>query len=586
MYAPIILFVYNRKNHAEQVLTALEKNRLAEESVLYIFSDAPANEFEYQNVADVRYYLDTFVENNKFKAVNIIKAEKNQGLEKSIISGVTKIINEYGKVIVLEDDIVTSEDFLMFMNQALECYRDDANIWSVSGYTINNKRIAKYDKDVFVGERASCWGWASWKDRWDKIDWEVKDYNIFRKNKRMRKAFNKGGADMSNLLDLQQRGEVNSWAIRWCYQQFKEGMVTVFPKLSKVNNIGVDGSGTNCGNHKISAQILGKESNWNFEYNLNDRICFKQFRKMYFLSYYRQRFGYYWYKMLDYKSCIVYRKKGMRELSYVGLNGFRSVEEPQVFTWNNETYIFMTEHDRFKNRKCISAIKIEEQTKSSSSKIVLNEFKSMSFSNIFITKHGVFMLPDINEGKISILYKMGTTPFEWKEYYRFTEEYNLVNNIMIRDEEEGILFYGRQIENSGEIKARIFRISNIVSKEKIRLEIMEYNYDLLKYENISNYYNKNDYCYLIRRSNNEKKQTKYVIKIKTNDICGNSTNKASSEKIEMKNFQFNLKPFIYRTQGIVNYTENDDWEVIELNLQNISLKGCIYKMLNYISNNM
>ncbi|MBR3606515.1 MAG: hypothetical protein IKL51_02935 [Lachnospiraceae bacterium] len=584
MYAPVVLFVYNRKDHMKQVLDALQRNSLVENTDLYIFSDAAKNVFETEKVKEVRQYLKDFKKNNGFKTVTIIEARENKGLEKSIITGITQVMDQYGKAVVLEDDILTSEDFLTFMNQALEYYEKDNKVWSVSGYTIDSKKIRRYKRDVFVGERASCWGWASWKDRWDKIDWEVKDYNIFRENKKMRKAFNKGGADMSNLLDLQQRGEVNSWAIRWCYQQFKEGMVTVFPKLSKVNNIGVDGSGTNCGNHKISSQILGKEANWNFEYDLNDRICFNEFRKMYSLSYLRQRVGYYWYKMLDYKSCIAYRKKEMGELSYIGLNGFQSIEEPKIFTWNNETYVFMTENDRIKRRKCISVMKIEGQAKGLSSKVVLNKFKNMSFPNIFTINHGVFMLPNINEVKVLILYKMGNTPYEWEEYYRFPLEYNLVNTIKIKDEEEGGVFYGNRIENSGKIKSIIFRISNIVSKENIHLDIMECNYDLLKNENISNCYNRDNYYYLIRRSNDEKKQTKYMIKIKIDEIYSNSTNEVSLEKIDVKNFPFNLKPFIYRIQGIVDYVENDDWEVIELNLQNINLKGYIYKILNYMNN--
>lgn len=580
MYAPIILFVYNRKNHAEQVLTALEKNRLAAESVLYIFSDAPANEFEYQNVADVRYYLDTFVENNKFKAVNIIKAEKNQGLEKSIISGVTKIINEYGKVIVLEDDIVTSEDFLMFMNQALECYRDDANIWSISGYTINNKRIAKYDKDVFVGERASCWGWASWKDRWDKIDWEVKDYQQFKMNKRSRKAFNRGGADMANLLELQQKGVVNSWAIRWCYQEFKEGMVSIFPKISKVNNIGVDGSGTNCGNHKISAQNLIKEDGWNFEYDIKDRTCFNQFRKMYFFSYYRQKLGAKWYNTLDHKSCIAYKKKGTSKLSYIGLNGVKIMEEPQVFDWNGNTYLFMTEYNRIKNRRCISVIDLDNKTQNKNNRIILDKYKNISFPNVFSTKHGIFMIPNINEESIIKLYKMRTTPYEWEEYGIISCDFNIANIVYLKEEGDDILFCGDILERDNRTSSKIlFAIKNIEcidnsSFKEIRLESDRDKEDIVGSKNVLM-----KEIYLFKRPNLGAKEVKFIIKSKI-DLVDNRIIEKERNKIDIREFEVMFKPFIHRVRGLLSYSESCRYEAIEVKMDCVSLMGSMWALIN------
>ncbi|OON90176.1 MAG: sugar transferase [Candidatus Epulonipiscium fishelsonii] len=244
MLAPVVLFVYNRPVHTKKTIKALVKNELADKSILYIFSDGPKdNPDDIEKVALVRTFIDKLVLKNYFKEVHIIKAEKNNGLANSVINGVTTIINQYGKVIVLEDDLITSRDFLVFMNEALNYYKNKSRIWSVTGF--NRIPIPKkYKDDIFLSYRGSCWGWATWKNRWNKIDWNVSDYIYFRNNKKLRKSFDKGGKDLSPMLDLQMQGKIDSWAIRWSYSQYKLNKLQIQPVFSKVKNIGLDGSGT------------------------------------------------------------------------------------------------------------------------------------------------------------------------------------------------------------------------------------------------------------------------------------------------------------------------------------------------------
>src|SRR4051812_3548315 len=97
--APIVLFVYNRPDHTIKTIKNLQKNLLAKESNLYIFSDAPKSDFQIESVAKVREIIKDI---DGFKNVNLILGETNKGLAKSVIYGVTDIINKYGKVIVLE----------------------------------------------------------------------------------------------------------------------------------------------------------------------------------------------------------------------------------------------------------------------------------------------------------------------------------------------------------------------------------------------------------------------------------------------------------------------------------------------------
>jgi hypothetical protein len=237
--APILLFTYNRLQILEKCVSALGKNKGAEESDLYIFSDGPKSEKDELQVDRTRSYMKTIT---GFKSVHLFCAETNKGLAKSIIDGVTEIINKYDKVIVLEDDLVTSSNFLSYMNQALEYYSNNPKIFSISGFSIPIAGLNK--EEVYFTQRASSWGWATWKERWNPIDWEVKDFDSFSKDSSARKNFNKMGSDMSSMLEKQIKGEINSWAIRWCYHQFRNNLYTVFPAVSKVENIGFNNEAT------------------------------------------------------------------------------------------------------------------------------------------------------------------------------------------------------------------------------------------------------------------------------------------------------------------------------------------------------
>lgn len=246
IYAPIILFVYNRPDHARLVLEQLKKNIEAKESQLFIFSDGPKNEKAVEKVKEVREMINSDELSGCFKDVTVVEAPQNKGLANSIISGVTEIINKYGRVIVLEDDSYCSCDFLCFMNECLNYYENNSKIWSIGGFShIGVDKIPDdYNSDVYIMGRTCSYAWATWKNRWDSVDWEVKDYNKFKYDFLKRYRFNRYGRDRSFMLDEQMRGKINSWAIRFCYAMFNHNMYTVLPISTKIKNIGRDGSGT------------------------------------------------------------------------------------------------------------------------------------------------------------------------------------------------------------------------------------------------------------------------------------------------------------------------------------------------------
>ena len=230
-----------------ETVKALQKNYLASDSEFYVFSDGPKNESVKDKVNAVREFLKTV---NGFKSITVFESKFNKGLANSIIDGVTKIINEFGKVIILEDDLVTTPNFLDFMNQALDFYSEDDSVFSISGYTMDLNSLKKQNKDFYFGHRASSWGWATWQKNWQSVDWEVKTFKDLNDSKKMQNAFNQGGSDMTSMLKAQMKGKIDSWAIRFCFQQFLNKQACVFPKKSKVQSIGFSKEAT----HTVGAR--------------------------------------------------------------------------------------------------------------------------------------------------------------------------------------------------------------------------------------------------------------------------------------------------------------------------------------------
>ncbi len=268
--SPIIVFAYNRPKHLHKTLEALSNNILAADSEVYIFIDGVKDESGIRLQKEVVEAANGF-KCGHFKNVYIYVSEVNKGLSTSIISGVDKIIKKNGKVIVVEDDSVSSPYFLEFMNKSLDLFKDDKRVWSIGGYTVPMKIPALYSSDIIISQRVSSYAWATWKDRWERIDWQVSDYNKFRFNLCQRKKFNKWGEDRSLMLDDQMLGRVNSWAIRFDYAMYKNGMFNIIPIHSLICNTGYDGSGTHngaftSGRNPFSVKLEDAQKISNYEY--------------------------------------------------------------------------------------------------------------------------------------------------------------------------------------------------------------------------------------------------------------------------------------------------------------------------------
>lgn len=241
--APIILFAFNRPEALERTVRSLLRNEEVRNSDLFVFVDGPrtGRTGESEKVRAVQEYVKGI---DGFKSVHYTFSETNKGLGHSIIQGVTRIMNRYGRAIVLEDDLSFSSNFLAFMNEGLDRYENEQKVFSVCGYTNKIKIPGTYLYDAYFCTRSSSWGWGTWKDRWDSVDWELKDWDSYCGQ---RSAFNRwGGSDCFGMLKGWKEGKNQSWAIRFCFAQFLQDKLSLFPVTSKVRNDGFDGEGTNC----------------------------------------------------------------------------------------------------------------------------------------------------------------------------------------------------------------------------------------------------------------------------------------------------------------------------------------------------
>ena len=268
MLAPICLFTYNRLEETKQTVEALKKNFLATKSDLFVFSDGPKNHETKDKVKVVRDYIKTI---KGFKKIIIIESKTNKGLANSIINGVTKVVNEYGNVIVLEDDLLTTPNFLDFMNQALSFYKNIPKVMSINGFSLKINHKIKNTKDTFLMNRTYSWGWATWKDCWKSCEFDRNRISKSLKSHTKRKFKYYCGQDSYRMLLDSLNGVNDSWYIRWVYAHFCNSKLAVYPFKSKIKNIGYGEDATHCNTIDVLSTIhdLNFKKNFDMESNLN-----------------------------------------------------------------------------------------------------------------------------------------------------------------------------------------------------------------------------------------------------------------------------------------------------------------------------
>lgn len=265
--APVIVFCYNRPNHLRKTLTWLSQNELAAETPLFVFCDgakANASQQQVEKVHEARIVAHEIAIVPTFKEVHFVERGENLGLGTSIITGVTEVIKQYGKVIVLEDDLQTSPFFLYYMNKCLDHYENRKSVFSISSLSRPHPERfypKDYPYDVYVSLVHHPTGWATWKDRWEQVDWNVKLFSEVQNNPQMIQAFRRiEFGEYDALLKQQQTGQ-NVWSVRFSFAHFINHAISICPIVSYVNHIGWDSEATNA----------TASSQWTFEKLANKR---------------------------------------------------------------------------------------------------------------------------------------------------------------------------------------------------------------------------------------------------------------------------------------------------------------------------
>ena len=237
-----MLFVYNRLDHTKKVIQSLLNNSLSKYSELYVFSDGPRTNEEAVKIKELRNYVNKI---KGFKSLKVIESKVNQGLGTSLINGITTVLNSNEAVIVLEDDILVNNNFLSYMNYSLNYYKNIKEVYHISGYMypINTKNIIE---DYFFLKTTTCWGWGTWSDRWQYFKKDAKYFKEVFNEKKIKKEFNLNNSyDFFDQIILNEKKEINSWAVFWYATVFEKKGHCLHPKLSFTQNIGTDNTGTN-----------------------------------------------------------------------------------------------------------------------------------------------------------------------------------------------------------------------------------------------------------------------------------------------------------------------------------------------------
>lgn len=240
--APILLFVYNRPEHVRQSIASLLRNELAAQSQLFIYSDAAKNAENEAAVEETRQFIRTI---DGFASVTIIERQDNWGLARNIINGVTTQVNRFGRVIVLEDDLIVAPYFLQFMNDALETYKDEPRVGHIQACDFTQDATLP---DTFLIKFTGSWGWGTWARAWQLFNPDGKELLRQLEGLRLTRTFDfDNNYPFTRMLRRQIEGKNNSWAIRWNASLFLQNVLSLNVGRSLVRNIGFDGSGTNCG---------------------------------------------------------------------------------------------------------------------------------------------------------------------------------------------------------------------------------------------------------------------------------------------------------------------------------------------------
>jgi hypothetical protein len=239
--APIVLFAYRRPDHLRNTLESLKQCEGFSDSPVIVYCDGPRNSEENASVEATREVARALLGDQ----AEYHFSQVNQGLSRSVISGVSATLQRYDRIIVVEDDLQLAPTFLRFMNDALARYAGEGQVFQVSAYMFEPAGAATPERSAVFLPFPGSWGWATWRRAWGHFDPAATGWETLLSDRKLRRRFNLDGCyDYATMLVRQMTGQRDSWAVRWYWTIFQHGGLVLYPPASLVINAGMDGSGT------------------------------------------------------------------------------------------------------------------------------------------------------------------------------------------------------------------------------------------------------------------------------------------------------------------------------------------------------
>ena len=265
--APIGISTYARPDHLRLTVEALMANELASDTVVYVFSDAPQKGDE-EKVDEVRTYLSSIQPN--FKDFIVVERTENSRIANNR-GGMKEMANLFGRLIFIEEDVLTAPNFLSFMNEGLEKYSGNKDVLNISAYVPPIVAAHSIANEAFTLPRFNAWGFATWGDRLDSILKGVEKQKFKRKaiswsNRHFCRDI---GDDFIKMAMKDFNGEIDAFDVKAMVYQFMNNMLTIYPPSSLVNNIGFDGSGLHCNDTDRFDVQLNHSINQSIEFPIN-----------------------------------------------------------------------------------------------------------------------------------------------------------------------------------------------------------------------------------------------------------------------------------------------------------------------------
>jgi hypothetical protein len=239
-WAPIALFIYKRPRHTRRMIEHLLRCPGFAESPVFVFADGPRLPRDTAAIAETRAEARRLLGD---RAV-YLERETNAGLDTSVVAGVTDLCDRYGRVIVVEDDLVVSPYFIEFLNAGLRKYAGEPRVMQVCGHMFDVPELSRSKDAVFL-PLISSWGWGTWKRAWDLFDPQAHGWTARLADRRERTRFDlDGNFAYARMLSRQMKRPVPAWDIRWYYSVFVRHGIALYPPRTLVLNEGFDGTGT------------------------------------------------------------------------------------------------------------------------------------------------------------------------------------------------------------------------------------------------------------------------------------------------------------------------------------------------------